>query len=68
MTPNAATHTNLTVADIRALLVLANLTQATFAARIGVSTRTVTSWLAGTARMPYSAQFCLEVLANESRT
>ena len=63
MTPNAAAH-NPDPVQIRALLATANLTQATFARRIGVSTRTVSAWLAGTAKMPYSAQYCLEVLAS----
>jgi DNA-binding transcriptional regulator YiaG len=51
---------------IRGLLDKANLSQRHFSRLIGVNDRTVRNWVA-VPSIPYSAQYCLEVLATSKK-
>jgi DNA-binding transcriptional regulator YiaG len=62
MKPNAKNH-NQDPMYIRDLLNKANLSQRQFAKLIDVNDRTVRYWVAEPS-IPYTAQFCLESLAN----
>jgi DNA-binding transcriptional regulator YiaG len=63
MLPNAISH-NQEPAYIRQLLEKSRLSQRQFAKTVGVNERTVRMWVASPC-IPYTAQYCLEVLANE---
>jgi DNA-binding transcriptional regulator YiaG len=59
--PDIKNHNNDPI-YIRELLDKANLSQRHFSRLIGVNDRTVRNWVA-VPSIPYSAQYCLEVLA-----
>jgi DNA-binding transcriptional regulator YiaG len=50
---------------VRELLAKAGISQREAARRLGVQDRTVRHWCAGTAKIPYTAQYTLECLAKE---
>lgn len=63
MKPEVRTAKTATPTYLRELVEKAGISQREAARRLDVSDRTMRAWLAGAAPCPYTAQFCMEVLA-----
>ena len=63
MKPNALHAKPATPGYLRELVESSGLSQRESARRLGVNERTMRFWLVGKFPIPYTAQYCLEVLA-----
>lgn len=68
MKPDPTKHRPRDPDYIRKLLEKAGISQREAARRLNVSDRTMRHWCAGTAPIPYSAQFALESMAHRRNT
>lgn len=65
-TPNQSEHRPNDPDYVRELLTKAGISQREAARRLGVTDRTMRHWCAGTAPIPYTAQYALECLAEQA--